>query len=148
MASLPILDRQLMKLVPIQTNMIDYAWFKDGASALAEACETSGGEISGDQLKLLLSRGERTLLRMENDQGQGVGWGVVRVDQLPNFRVLWACEMVAHKASFEKYYEELKGIAKSLGCFRIRWAAKPAQARLYKQKLGATPVYEIQEVVL
>lgn len=136
-----------MKLIPVPTAMIDFAWFKDGASALSEACETSGGEISGDQLKVLLSRGERTLLKMEDD-GQTMGWGVVRVDQLPNFRVLHACEMVAHNANFQSYFEELKGIAKSLGCLRIRCSAKPAQARLYRMKLGMTPVYETLEVTL
>lgn len=137
-----------MKLVPIQTTMIDFAWFRDGANQLSEACETSGGEVTGDQLKLLLSRGERTLLRMENDAGEGVGWGVIRVDVLPNFRVLHACEMVAHNANFETYLQELKGIAASLGCLRIRACAKPAQARLYKQKIGMRPVYETLEIQL
>jgi hypothetical protein len=123
-----------MKLTPVPAQMIDFAW-ADGACALAEACDTSSGEITGDQLKMILSRGERTLLRMEADEGL-VGWGVIRVDQLPNIRVLFVTDMVAHNGHFERFFEELKKLAQSLGCSRVRCAAKPAQA----------PVYEILEV--
>lgn len=136
-----------MKLIVVPSQFIDKAWFKEGASALSEACGASGGEVTGDQLKMMLARGERTLLRMDIDDGT-VGWGVIRVDQLPNFRVLHACEMVAHNANFEQFFEELKAIAESLGCSRIRCCAKEVQARLYRQKLGMQSVYETLEVVL
>lgn len=133
-----------MQLIPVPASHIDIAWL-EGASCLHEACDTSGGEITGDQLKLILSRGERTLIRMDDD-GQTVGWGVVRVDQLPNLRVLFVTDMVAHGAHFERFFAELKAMARSLGCSRVRCAAKPAQARLYRQKVGFTPVYETLEV--
>jgi hypothetical protein len=134
-----------MKLIVVPPNFIDQAWFKEGASSLAKACETSGGEITGDQLKMILSRGERTLLRMDHE-GVAVGWSAVRVDQLPNFRVLHVCELSASGAHFERYFDELKVIAQSLGCSRIRCSAKPAQARLYRMKLDFQPVYETLEV--
>lgn len=131
-----------MKLVPVASQMVDFAWAQ-GASCLAAACDTSGGEITGDQLKMLLARGERTLIRMEADGP--VGWGVIRIDQLPNLRVLFVTDLVAPGAHFERFFEELKVLAKSQGCSRIRCAAKPAQARLYRMKVGARPVYEILE---
>lgn len=134
-----------MKLIPVPSTHIDVAWFSEGASCLAQACATSGGEITGDQLKLILSRGERTLIRMDVD-GEIVGWGVVRVDQLPNFRVLFVTDMVAPGAHFERFFEALKELAQELGCLRIRCAAQPAQARLYRMKTGFKPVYEILEV--
>lgn len=134
-----------MKLIPVPSTHIDVAWFREGASCLAQACDTSGGEITGDQLKLILSRGERTLIRMDVD-GEVVGWGVVRVDQLPNFRVLFVTDMVAPGAHFERFFEALKELAQGLGCLRIRCAALPAQARLYRMKTGFKPVYEILEV--
>jgi len=134
-----------MQLIPVPATHIDQAWFREGASCLAQACDTSGGEITGDQLKLILSRGERTLIRMDVD-GQIVGWGVVRVDQLPNFRVLFVTDMVAPGAHFERFFEALKELAQSLGCLRIRCAAKPAQARLYRMRCDFQPVYEILEV--
>lgn len=130
-------------LVPIPSTHIDAAW-KAGASELAKACDTSGGEITGDQLKMILSRGERTLIRMDSD-GQAVGWGVVRVDQLPNIRVLFVTDLVAPGAHFETFFEDLRALATQSGCSVIRCAAKPAQARLYRMKVGFRPVYEILE---
>jgi hypothetical protein len=133
-----------MDLTPIPATHIDIA-YKQGAHCLSQACDTSGGEITGDQLKLILSRGERTLIRMD-DEGEAVGWGVVRIDQLPNLRVLFVTDMVAPNAHFERFFEALKQMALTYGCSRIRCAAKPAQARLYRMKAGFRPVYDILEV--
>ena len=132
-----------MRLQIVQPQFIDFAW-RDGASCLAEACKLVD-EITGDQLKLILSRGERTLVKMvEGDET--VGWGCFRVDQLPNCRVLHVTDLVAHNAHFETFFEDVKQIAETLGCSKIRCAAPPAQARLYKHKLGAKHVYEILEI--
>lgn len=146
-----------MQLIPIPATHVDYAW-RDGASKLAEACAASGGEVTGDQLKMLLARGERTLIRMvdnftlghlnenadgtsQNYETRTVGWGVIRIDQLPNVRALHVCEMYAPRANFERYFEELKRMAKQLGCSEVRCSAKEAQARLYKMKCGFEPIY-------
>ena len=141
-----LLDGELMKLIPVPANFIDKAW-QEGAHALSEACDTSGGEVTGDQLKMLCARGERILLRMDDDTGI-VGWGVVRIDQLPNVRALHACEMTAHGAQFERFFELLKEMAEGLGCSEVRCSAKPAQARLYRMKCGFEPVYETLRVIL
>lgn len=135
-----------MKLQTVQPSHIDRA-YADGASCLSEACEKSGGEIEGAQLKMLLSRGERTLIRMD-DEGKAVGWGVVRIDQLPNMRVLMITDLVAHNAGFERFFSEIKQFAADCGCSRIRCAAQEAQARLYRMKAGFQPVYQILEVQL
>lgn len=133
-----------MKLTPINPHFIDSAW-AEGAWVLAAACDTSGGEIQGPQLKMILARGERTLLRMDADEGVA-GWGVVRVDQLPNMRVLFVTDLVAPHGGFERFFVAIKELAASLGCSKVRCAAKPAQARLYSMKCGFTPVYQIMEV--
>jgi hypothetical protein len=132
-----------MNLIPVPATHIDAA-YKRGASCLSEACNTSGGEIEGPQLKMMLSRGERTLLEMNN--GETVGWGVVRVDQLPNMRVLFITDLVAHNGGFEMFFEAIKQLARDLGCSKVRCAAKDAQARLYRMKAGFKPVYQILEV--
>lgn len=134
-----------MTLTPIQASHIDAAWAA-GASSLAKACDTSGGEITGDQLKMILSRGERTLIRMDADKT--VGWGVVRVDQLPNMRVLFITDLVAPHGHFETFFTSIKELAASLGCSRVRCAAKPAQERLYSMKCKFQPVYTILEVLV
>jgi len=135
-----------MQLIPVPATHIDIA-YQRGASCLHEACDTSGGEITGDQLKMLLSRGERSLLEMQSD-GQTVGWGVVRIDQLPNVRVLFITDLVAHNGGFEQFFEAIQQLARDLGCSKVRCAAKEAQARLYRMKSGFRPVYEILEVSL
>jgi hypothetical protein len=131
-------------LTPVPAHMVDFAW-KEGASELAKACDTSGGEITGDQLKMILARGERTLVRMDSE-GLTVGWGVVRIDQLPNLRVLFITDLFAPGGHFESFFSDIKKLAREYGCSRVRCAAKPAQARLYRQKCGFQPVYDILEV--
>jgi len=133
-----------MKLEPIGTFFIDKAW-KEGADCLEVACEESGGDITGSQLKMILSRGERTLIRMDND-GKTVGWGAIKVDQLPNLRALHITNLVAPHGHFEQFFEEIKAMAASLGCSEVRCSAKPAQARLYRMKCGFKPVYETLKV--
>ena len=132
-----------MNLVVIPSTHVDKAW-EDGARCLSEATDVSGGEITGDQLKTILSRGDRTLIQMQ-EEGITTGWGVVRIDQLPNMRVLQITDLVAHNARFERYFDALAEMAKSAGCSRIRCCAKPAQARLYQMKSGFTPVYTTLE---
>lgn len=132
-----------MILVPIHARHVDFAW-RDGASQLAEACSE---ECTIDQLKLVISKGERQLVRMDTDTGT-VGWGVFKIDQFPNVRVLHITNLVAHNAHFEQFLDALKAMAKDLGCSRIRCCAKDAQARLYRMKAGFQPVYTTLEVVV
>ena len=136
----------MVKLVIVAPQFVDRAW-NDGAACLAEACATSGGEITGDQLKMILARGERTLVAMVDDN-KPVGWAVARVDQLPNFRVFHVTDLVAPHANFPAFMDAVKEMATNLGCSRVRCCARPAQARLYRMKLGFKPVYETLEVVL
>lgn len=133
-----------MELRVVPPSHIDIAWI-DGASNLGEACELSGGEITGDQLKMILSRGERTLLQMWDGE-KVLGWGVIKVEQLPNLRALYITGLYAPHGHFEQFFEQIKGVASSMGCSRVRCASKPAQARLYRMKCGFKSVYEIQEV--
>lgn len=133
-----------VSLLVVPATHIDLAWGQ-GASDLAQACDTSGGEITGDQLKMILSRGERTLLQMTRD-GVTVGWAVIRIDQLPNVRVLFVTDLVGHNCGFDSFLLPLREMAAQLGCSRIRCAAKPAQERLYRMRCGFKPVYSILEV--
>lgn len=133
-----------MRLEQVPANFVDFAW-RDGAHKLSEACDTSGGEITGDQLRMLISRGERTLLRMV-DEEKTVGWGVISIDQRPNVRVLWVNEVYAPNIGFERYVPEIKKMAFALGCSEVRCGAGKAQARLYRRKCGFEPVYQIMRI--
>ena len=134
------------RLIVVPATHIDRAW-SEGASSLALACATSGGEITADQLMMMLARGERTLLRMDCDN-EIAGWSVVNVEQLPNMRVMFVYSLVAPHGHFEAFFDELKQMALTLGCSRVRCAAKPAQERLYRMRCGYKPVYQILEVEL
>lgn len=133
-----------MHLSIIEPRFLDKAW-REGAACLSRACDASGGEITGDQLKMILSRGERSLVAMVED-GKPVGWAVFRVDQLPNFRSFHITDLAAPNAHFEAFMGEVRKMAESFGCSRVRCCAKPAQARLYRMKLGFIPVYETMEL--
>jgi hypothetical protein len=74
------------------------------------------------------------------------GWGVVRVDQLPNMRVLFVTDLVAHNGGFQHFFEPVKQLARDLGCSKVRCAAGPVQERLYRSLCGFKPVYNILEV--
>lgn len=132
-----------MNLVIIPARLVDYAW-RDGAHLLGESCVE---ECTPDQLKTLLARDERVLVRMDKE-GKAVGWGAFFIQQLPNMRVFFVTNMWARGAHFETFHDELKTMAEQLGCSRIRFAALPAQSRIFQKKLGATPVYETLEVKL
>lgn len=136
----------MSKLIVVPSTHIDRAW-KEGACRLAEACATSGGEITGDQLKMMLSRGERILVRMD-EGAEIVGWAVLGIEQLPNIRVLYVYELWAPGGHFQRFVDETKALAEAHGCSALRCAAKPAQARLYRRLAGFAPVYETLEVQL
>lgn len=132
-----------MKIQVVDSRFIDRAW-KDGAHNLSEAIKYSGGEITPDQLKMMLSRGERTLLAGIVDNP--VGWAVVGIDQFPNLRALHIYALYAPNRTYPAFWEQLKSFASENGCSQIRCSAKPAQARLYRMKWGFEPVYETLKV--
>lgn len=136
----------MKELKHVPAAFIDQAW-RDGAHKLAEACATSGGEVTGDQLKMMLARGERNLIAIV-DGSTKCGWLVSRIDQLPNVRVLHVCELYAPGSMFAECWEQLQEHARSNGCSEIRCAAKPAQARLYRMRFGFEPIYETLRVTL
>lgn len=121
------------KLSFVDPRFVDRAW-RDGASCLAEACKTSGGEITGDQLKLMLSRGERTLVALQ-DEEDFIGWGVYHINQYPNLRVLHIADLVCHNGQFQRFWDELKTVADANGCSEIRWSCNESRRRLYAMAL-------------
>jgi hypothetical protein len=134
------------ELQQVPQTHIDLAW-KDGAHLLSEACDESGGEITGDQLKLMLSRGERILFAALKDK-KPVGWCVIRIDQLPNVRAMHICEVYAKGNLFKEFVDQMAVIARNQGCSEMRCSAKPAHARLYAMKFGFEPVYTTLKVAL
>lgn len=128
----------------VSPSHIDRAW-RDGAHNLSEACDVSGGEITGDQLKLILSRGERNLFAGIED-GKPVGWVVIGVIQLPNVRTLHLYAMWAPGHLYDEFFNDLKSIAIQEGCSEIRCCADQTRARLYRMRFGFEPVHQTLKV--
>ena len=137
MGAMPILDWQLMtdlKILIVEPQFVDYAW-QDGANALHEVCRLVD-EVTESQLKLILSRGEKTLAQL-TENGKIVGWVCWVINALPNKRVLHVSGIVAHNAESERFFPHLNEIALMCGCSGIRYSAPPAQARLNMMKAKA-----------
>lgn len=121
-------------------HMIDTAWH-DGASALAYAAARSNGEWTGDQLKMMLMRGELLLI------GSGDLWAAVQHVQHPNKRVLHiyavACTGDGNGIN-EPDITELAEYAKNTGCTGMTCAADSVAERLYS-RYGFIHQYTIME---
>lgn len=131
-----------MILQTVSQHFIDQAW-RDGAFKLADACERAAGEVTADQLKMMLSRGEKQLVCIK-DEERIRGWAVVQIDQLPNKRVMFIYSLYAPGVTKEFAYL-LTEVAGQQGCSAIRAACDDANQRLWEMKLGAKKVYSVME---
>lgn len=129
-------------LFVVPPKFVDRAW-KDGAHNISRACDRASQEITGDQMKLLLSRGERTLAGLTVG-GKTVGWAVFDVQQLPNIRVLYIYNLYAPFHSLD-VHTLMQGVARENGCSVIRGAVDEANARVWKS-VKAEKVYSIYQV--
>ena len=117
-------------------HMIDTAWH-DGASALAYAAARSNGEWTGDQLKMMLMRGELLLI------GSDDLWAAVQHVQHPNRRTLhiYAVACAQHGAGInDADISELAEYARQTGCTALTCSADKAAERLYA-RYGFVPQY-------
>ena len=133
-----------MKLVHIPPAHVDRAW-RDGAHKLAEACKWAAREITPEQLKMLLSRGERQLIALQRDD-EFVAWAAVQVQQLPNIRVLYIYAIYAPGSTGPECFEHLANLARFEGCSAIRGACSEAVERLWARRFAARRLYSIMEI--
>lgn len=134
-----------MNLFQVPIQFVERAW-ADGAHNLSQAVEKSQGEITADQLKLILTRGERILVGVAEEGQTPVGWAAVSVQQLPNLRTLYVYAIYAPGATGPEAFGLLKQYAKDNGCSEIRGACDDAVQRLWERKLGAQKVYTVMRI--
>ena len=108
-------------------TMIDQLWH-GSADALVSAMARNGGECTGDQLKMMLMRGELLLV------GSDDLWAAVQHIQHPNRRVLHIYA-VASKLNGDGLNQadiaELCEYARQTGCTALTCSADKAAERLY-----------------
>ena len=120
--------------------MVNQMWDK-GASALAYAAKRSNNEWTGDQLKMMLMRGEMLLI------GSDDLWAAVQHVQHPNKRVLhvYAVSSTASGNGLNHNdINELSDYARHNGCTGLTCAADLAAERLYS-RYGFIHQYTIME---
>jgi hypothetical protein len=130
-------------LFQCRPDEIDRAW-RDGAHRLSEATKWAAREITTDQLKMLLSRGERVLLGARDETGVK-GWAAIQVQQLPNIRCLYIYALQGHGICSAEGVALLRQYAQANGCTTIRGAVRASMARLLT-KLGGKPLYMTYEL--
>lgn len=133
-----------MKLLHIPAQHVDKAW-SDGAHNLSEACKWASREVTPDQLKMMLARGERTLLGLQVE-GKFVAWAAVQVQQLPNIRVLYVYSIYAPGSTGPDAFRLLADTARAEGCSSIRGACSEQVARLWERKFEAKRLYTTMEI--
>jgi hypothetical protein len=129
-----------MQIVVVNPAHVCNEWAL-GAHQLSEACEKSAGEITGDQLKMLLARGERTLLAAQDERGVSQAWAAIQVQQLPNIRVMHVYSLFARGNTGDELFEQLADIARKEGCSEIRGCVNEASERMWRARFGAERVY-------
>jgi hypothetical protein len=121
----------------IPPNYVAQMWPKV-SSMLEKAMNYAKGEISLDQLKVYLIRGEYQLMIYLQD-GEIIGAIVIEWINYPNDRVMFinAIGGKTHADCVEKMYLW----AKSLGATAVRGSAHESVARLWKMKYGFNTIY-------
>jgi len=132
-----------MELFQCRPDEIDRAW-QDGAHRLSEATKHAAREVTADQLKMLLARGERILLGAR-DGNEVKGWAAVQVQQLPNIRVLYIFALQGSGVCSPAGIALLREYAVANGCTTIRGAVRASMARLLT-RLGGRPLYQTFEL--
>lgn len=132
-----------MTIIHYPASLVNQAWDK-GASSLAYAAKRSNGEWTGDQLKMMLMRGEMMLI------GSDDLWAAVQHVQHPNKRVLHVyavCCTPEGNGINEHDIAELAEFAKNTGCTALTCSADKAAERLYA-RYGFVPQYTIMGINL
>lgn len=108
-------------------TMIDRLWAGD-ADALVSAMARNGGECTGDQLKMMLMRGELLLI------GSDDLWAAVQHIQHPNKRVLHIYAVASKLNSYGLKHADINELceyARQTGCTSLTCGADKAAERLY-----------------
>jgi hypothetical protein len=123
--------------------MIDKLW-RGNADALVVAMARNGSECTGDQLKMMLMRGELLLI------GSDDLWAAVQHIQHPNKRVLhvYAVARTQNGNGLNNMdVGELCEYARQTGCTALTCSADKAAERLY-YRYGFEPVYTTMRIDL
>jgi hypothetical protein len=128
----------------VAPNNIYNVW-EDVKEYLNASINVSGGDYTLEQLKLLLSRGEQTLLVSVNEKSVLNGAMTVEFINRPNNRIMFITALGGHGIVNDKTFSQVESWAKMQGATKASAWAQEAQARLYKIKSNFNTVRYVVE---
>ena len=128
----------------VAPNNIYNVW-EDVKEYLNASINVSGGDYTIDQLKLILVRGEQTLLVSVNENNKLNGAMTVEFINRPNDRVMFITALGGNGIVNDETFSQVEAWAKMQGATKANAWAQEAQARLYKLKANFNTVRMVVE---
>ena len=128
----------------VAPNNVYHVW-EDIKEYLNASINVSGGDFTIDQLKLLLVRGEQSLLISVNKNNKINGAMTVEFINSPNARTMFITALGGSGIVNDETFSQVETWAKMQGATKASAWAQEAQARLYKLKANFNTVRMVVE---
>ena len=128
----------------VAPNNVYHVW-EDIKEYLNASINVSGGDFTLDQLKLLLVRGEQTLLVSVNESNKINGAMTVEFINNANARTMFITALGGSGIVNDETFSQVETWAKMQGATKASAWAQEAQARLYKLKANFNTVRMVVE---
>ena len=128
----------------VAPNNVYHVW-EDIKEYLNASINVSGGDFTLDQLKLLLVRGEQTLLVSVNESNKINGAMTVEFINNANARTMFITALGGNGIVNDETFSQVETWAKMQGATKASAWAQEAQARLYKLKANFNTVRMVVE---
>ena len=128
----------------VAPNNVYHVW-EDIKEYLNASINVSGGDFTLDQLKLLLVRGEQSLLVSVNKENKINGAMTVEFINSPNARTMFITALGGNGIVNDETFSQVETWAKMQGATKASAWAQEAQARLYKLKANFNTVRMVVE---
>ena len=128
----------------VAPNNVYHVW-EDIKEYLNASINVSGGDFTLDQLKLLLVRGEQSLLVSVDEKGALNGAMTVEFINNANARTMFITALGGSGIVNDETFSQVETWAKMQGATKASAWAQEAQARLYKLKANFNTVRMVVE---
>jgi hypothetical protein len=128
----------------VAPNNVYHVW-EDIKEYLNASINVSGGDFTLDQLKLLLVRGEQSLLISVNKNNKINGAMTVEFINSPNARTMFITALGGSGIVNDETFSQVETWAKMQGATKASAWAQEAQARLYKLKANFNTIRYVVE---
>ena len=128
----------------VAPNNVYHVW-EDIKEYLNASINVSGGDFTLDQLKLLLVRGEQSLLVSVNESNKINGAMAVEFINNANARTMFITALGGNGIVNDETFSQVETWAKMQGATKASAWAQEAQARLYKLKANFNTVRMVVE---